>query len=188
MHIKYLPHIILSALLIVAITNVYASNDSPALTDKPLIDSARSAAPAKVGENATVVAMESDGSIRTIIAGTNGFACMPDNPATPGPDPMCMDKNAIEWAMAWVGHKTPPTGKVGFIYMLLGGTDASNTDPYASEPAPDNHWINTGPHVMVVGADKSFYDLYPKGADPEINQLYTMWGDTPYVHLMAPVK
>ena len=40
---------------------------------------------------------------------------MPDNPATPGPDPMCMDKTAMEWAMAWVGHKTPPSGKVGFM-------------------------------------------------------------------------
>jgi len=179
---------ILSALLVVTITNAYASNDDMALTDKQLIDSARAAAPITIGENATVVTMESDGNIRTIIKGTNGFTCMPDNPATPGPDPMCMDKNALEWAMAWVEHKNPPTGKVGFMYMLAGGTDASNTDPYATKPASGNHWIKTGPHVMVVGADSSFYDSYPEDADPDVNQPYVMWANTPYIHLMAPVK
>src|SRR3712207_7449790 len=42
----------------------------------------------------------------------------PDSPATPGPDPMCGDANAMEWAMAWIGKQEPPAGKVGFIYML----------------------------------------------------------------------
>jgi hypothetical protein len=87
---------------------------------------------------------------------------MPDNPATPGPDPMCMDQSALEWAMAWVGHQTPPVGKAGFMYMLAGGTDASNTDPYASKPEPGNHWIKTGPHVMVVGADSIFFRPEPE--------------------------
>jgi hypothetical protein len=99
-----------------------------------------------------------------------------------------MDKNALEWVMAWVEHKNPPAGKVGFMYMLAGGTDASNTDPYAAKPEPGNHWVKTGPHVMVVGADASFYDLYPKKADPDTSQPYVMWAGTPYVHLMAPVK
>lgn len=189
MYKKFFSHImIISALLVVAMTNAYASNDDMALTDKQLIASARSAAPVSVGESASVVAMESDGTMRTIIEGTNGFTCMPDNPATPGPDPMCMDKNALEWAMAWVEKKNPPTGKVGFMYMLVGGTDASNTDPYATKPEPGNHWIKTGPHVMVVGADSNFYDSYPKNADPDVNQPYVMWTDTPYIHLMAPVK
>ena len=100
MHKKYFLYIILSVLLVVTVANAYTSNNSSALTDQRLIDSARSTALADVGENATVVAMESDGSMRTIIDGTNGFTCMPDNPATPGPDPMCMDQNALEWAMA----------------------------------------------------------------------------------------
>jgi hypothetical protein len=47
---------------------------------------------------------------------------------------MCGDANAMEWAMAWIGKKDPPKGKVGFMYMLAGGTDASNTDPYATAP------------------------------------------------------
>jgi len=110
------------------------------------------------------------------------------DPATPGPDPMCMDKNALDWAHAWIGHTTPAPGKVGFMYMLAGGTDASNTDPYAAKPDAKNNWIKTGPHVMIVGADASFYDMYPKSAKPDTSVPYVMFPGTPYQHLMAPVK
>ena len=157
-------------------------------SDAALIKSAMSAAPASISKNATIVAMDADGKMRELRKGTNGFTCMPDNPTTPGPDPMCMDKNALEWATAWMEKKTPAAGKVGFMYMLSGGTDASNTDPYAQKPTKENHWIKTGPHVMVVGADQSFYDQYSKGADPDTSQPYVMWAGTPYQHLMAPVK
>jgi hypothetical protein len=159
-----------------------------AMTDPQMITSAMSAAPASVSKDATVILMNADGTARTLKAGTNGFTCMPDNPGTPGPDPMCLDKNAMEWAGAWMGHKTPTAGKVGFMYMLAGGTDFSNTDPYATAPSSSNHWIKTGAHVMVVGADPSFYDSYPRGADPDTSMPYIMWAGTPYQHLMAPVK
>jgi hypothetical protein len=157
-------------------------------SDEELIKSARSAAPKKVAEGATVVAMDKDGTMRTLHQGTNGFTCMPDAPNTPGPDPMCMDKNSMEWVHALVAHKPPPAGKVAFMYMLAGGTDASNTDPYAEKPSVHNHWIKTGPHVMVLGADASFYEQYPKGADPDTSTPYVMWAGTPYQHLMIPVK
>jgi hypothetical protein len=156
--------------------------------DAALIASAMRAAPAKVGEGATIVAMGADGSMRTLRPGTNGFTCMPDSPNTPGPDPMCMDANAMAWAMAWIAKKDPPPGKVGFMYMLEGGTDASNTDPYATTPTAENHWVSTGPHVMVVGADASFYAAYPSSPDPDTSQPYVMWPGTPYQHLMAPIK
>ena len=110
---------------------------------------------------------------------------MPDNPVTPGPDSMCMDKNAMAWANAWMTHKTPPTGRLGLMYMLEGGTDASNTDPYATKPQSGNHWIKTGPHLMIVGADQAFYDNYPKSADPDTSVPYVMWAGTPYEHLIG---
>ncbi|OGB28847.1 MAG: hypothetical protein A3F78_07345 [Burkholderiales bacterium RIFCSPLOWO2_12_FULL_61_40] len=157
-------------------------------SDQKMIQSAMKAAPKKVSAAAKIVAMEADGQMRTLREGSNGFTCMPDNPATPGPDPMCMDKTSLEWANAWMGHKTPETGKVGFMYMLAGGTDASNTDPYATKPGVDKHWVKTGPHVMIVGADASFYDMYPKSADPDTSAPYVMWPGTPYQHLMIPVK
>lgn len=155
--------------------------------DRKMIDSAMRAAPKKVSAGATVIAMGADGQMRTLREGNNGFTCMPDNPATPGPDPMCMDKAALAWAQAWMEHKTPPGGKVGFMYMLSGGTDASNTDPYAAKPSAENHWIKTGPHVMIVGAEPAFYDMYPKDPDPDTGVPYVMWPGTPYQHLMVPV-
>ena len=157
-------------------------------SDAQLIASAMKAAPAKVSKDATVIAMEADGSMRTVRKGTNGFTCMADNPSTPGPDPMCLDAAAMEWAKAWMSHKDPPAGKVGFMYMLAGGTDASNTDPFAKGPTSTNHWVKTGPHVMIVGADAAFYDAYPKSPDPDTSVPYVMWAGTPYQHLMAPVK
>jgi hypothetical protein len=160
----------------------------PSVADAKMIKSAMTAAPAAIAKGAMIVAMEAGGKIRTLREGANDFTCMPDNPATPGPDPMCMDKNAMEWVGAWVAHKNPTMGKVGLMYMLAGGTDASNTDPYAQKPDGKNHWVKTGPHIMVVGADPSFYATYPKGADPDTSQPYVMWADTPYQHLMAPVK
>jgi hypothetical protein len=155
--------------------------------EKELIASATGAAPAAVAKGATVVTMDDKG-MHTLRKGSNGFTCMPDNPATPGPDPMCADRNAMEWVDAWVGHKPPPSNKVGLMYMLSGGTDGSNTDPYAAKPEPGNHWIKTGPHIMIVGGDASFYDSYPKSPDPDTTQPYVMWAGTPYQHLMAPVR
>ena len=160
----------------------------PSAADAKLIQSAMHAAPARVAAKAAIVAIEADGSMRTVRAGSNGFTCMPDQPATPGPDPMCMDAAAMAWAGAWMGHKTPAVGKIGFMYMLSGGTDASNTDPYAVKPTASNHWIKTGPHVMIVGADPSFYDMYPKSADPDTSVPYVMWAGTAYQHLMIPIK
>jgi hypothetical protein len=158
------------------------------MSDAELIKSALTAAPVGLRKGATVVAANADGSMRTLRKGTNGFTCMPDAPETPGPDPMCWDKQASGWVDAWSKHTTPPTGKTGLMYMLAGGTDASNTDPYAKEPTTKNHWIKTGPHVMIVGADASFYDSYPKSVDPDTSAPYVMWAGTPYQHLMAPVK
>lgn len=156
--------------------------------DAELIRSAMSAAPRKLADSATVVVANKDGSMRTVRTGTGAFTCMPDNPTTPGPDPMCMDAAAMEWAHAWMTHGVPKTGRIGLMYMLEGGTDASNTDPYATKPTSANHWVKTGPHIMIVGADPSFYAAYPRDASPDTSMPYVMWPDTPYQHLMVPVK
>ncbi len=157
-------------------------------SDQQLIQSAMKAGPASISAKATIVAMNGDGSLRTLRKGDNGFTCMPDSGTAPGPDSMCLDAAAMNWLGALVQHQPPAPNTVGFIYMLAGGTDASNTDPYAAKPAPGQKWIRTGPHVMVVGADASFYAAYPSSADPDTKVPYVMWGGTPYQHLMAPVK
>ena len=71
------------------------------------------------------------------------------------------------------------------MYMLAGGTDASNTDPYAKVPGGEG-WVETGPHVMVVGAP-SLAAIYKGGAKPDTKAPYVMWEGTPYAHLMIPV-
>ena len=93
----------------------------------------------------------------------------------------------MEWTAAWVGRKTPPAEQPGVMYMLAGGTDASNADPYATEPTKGGDWIKTGPHLMLVGSAKALAG-YPSGDAPDTTAPYVMWSGTPYAHLMIPVS
>jgi hypothetical protein len=133
------------------LANVMAAPTAPPKTDAALIASAMSAAPMAISRNATIVVMEND-KMRTLRKGTGAYTCVPDDPTSPGNDPMCLDKNAMDWLNALMGHKDPPKGKAGLIYMLQGGSDASNDDPFATAPPPGKKWVTTGPHVMVIGA------------------------------------
>jgi hypothetical protein len=175
-------------LALLAVPLAAAAAAAPKPTDAQLIKSALSAAPAGIAKHASVVAMDAKGGMRTLRPGTNGFTCMPDEPSTPGPDPMCLDKTSMDWVHALMTHATPEAGKVGLMYMLAGGTDASNTDPYSTKPSNADHWISTGPHLMIAGADAAFYQAYPRSADPDTTVPYVMWAGTPYEHLMVPVK
>jgi hypothetical protein len=150
------------------------------------IASAESAAPASIAHDAAVITADASGKMSTLRQGKNGWTCMPDAPATPGPDPMCFDVNAAKWVAAWVAHKPPPAGAVGVMYMLEGGTDASNTDPFATKPTAENNWVNTGPHIMIVGS-KDILTGYPSGTKPDTSAPYVMWAGTPYAHLMVPL-
>src|SRR5579884_2986009 len=58
------------------------------------IASAESAAPASLAHDATIMTADASGAMKTIRQGKNGWTCIPDDPHTPGPDPMCMDANA----------------------------------------------------------------------------------------------
>ena len=155
--------------------------------DAEIIKNAEAAAPAAVAAGASILAPQADGTIKALRESKNGFWCMPDNPASPGPDPMCGDANSMEWAMAWMGKKDPPKGKVGLIYMLAGGTDASNTDPFATAPTESNNWVTTGRHIMIMNAVDSMAG-YPTDAKPDTSKPYVMWHGTPYAHLMVPVQ
>jgi opacity protein-like surface antigen len=151
------------------------------------IANAMTAAPAAVSRNAAVAEMKEDGSMLELRKGTNGWTCVPDDPSTPGNDPMCLDPNAMEWLHAYTTKAAPPN-KIGFIYMLQGGWDFSNLDPYATKPDGGKATI-TGPHVMVVGPGvKSApgYDRTGNGVNARIP--YVMWKDSPYEHLMIPMR
>ena len=73
---------------------------------------------------------------------------------------------------------TGPNGEVG---------GASNTDPYEKAKTPTNHWIVTGPHIMLLGPPSRTLG-YTRDPDPDPTLPYMMWANTPYEHAMIPVK
>jgi hypothetical protein len=158
------------------------------MTDEQLIKLALSAAPEAVGKDATVVTVGDDGKTRTLRQGSGEWTCMPGPTDVAEQAPMCGDKNAMEWAAAWMAHKDPPANKVGFMYMLRGDGGASNTDPYAKKEEPGNNWIKTGSHVMIVGSGAKMLDGYPREAKADPTKPYVMWPGTVYEHLMLPVR
>jgi hypothetical protein len=150
-------------------------------SDSDYIAGVTAAAPAAVVKDATIVQMQKGGGMRTVQTGTNGFTCMMLGPKSP----MCADKNAMAWAQALMAHTAVPSG-VGFVYMLAGDDGASNTNPYDSAQTATNHWVTTGPHVMIVGPAAVTMG-YPTTADADPTKPFVMWASTPYAHLMIPV-
>ena len=150
------------------------------IPDSAYITQALSAAPAGVAKGATVVRANKDGSMRTIRKGSNDFTCM-----IMGTDKMCNDRNSMEFIHAMMNHMPPPD-KVGISYMLAGDKGASNTDPSAESKTSTNHWIVTGPHIMVFGPPSKALG-YTEAPDPDPNKPYMMWAGTPYEHAMIPV-
>jgi hypothetical protein len=151
------------------------------------MQNAMSAAPRAVASGATLMEWGATPTAPPVQlrAGTNGWTCFVDNPGSPGNDPMCVDANFAAWATAWMGHKPPRITGFGVAYMLQGGTDASNTDPFKMRPDSGQPWVDTGPHVMVVVPDVAH--LRGVSTDPKNGGPYVMWGGTPYAHVMVPV-
>jgi hypothetical protein len=140
----------------------------------------KTAAPASIVNEATIIMMQEKGDVKTLQTGSNGFTCFVDPEGTP----WCADANAMEWRKA-VGEKKAPPAKTGFVYMMAGDTGTSNHDPYATDKS---HWVQTGPHVMIVGtAAREMASIYPRTMDPDPSQAYVMYPGTPYEHLMLPV-
>ena len=150
-------------------------------SDAAYMAKALTAAPAGVKQGAGVVRFDKDGKVQTLRESKNGFNCM----IAMG-DIMCADANSMAFMDAVVNKKDPPSGKVGITYMLGGDRGASNTDPYAEKKTADNHWVVTGPHIMILGAAAKEMGL-PDSADADPSKPYIMWANTPYAHAMIPV-
>ena len=150
-------------------------------SDAAVIAKATSAAPSDIGRNAAVMGTGADGKMKEIRPGTNGWMCMLDLVG----DSMCLDKEWQAWGDAWENKKDPPKPKtMGVAYMLKGDKGASNTDPYATKPTADNHWVVSGPHIMLLPTDVSQLDAYP--TDWTKGGPWVMWKGTPYAHVMVP--
>lgn len=169
------------ALALIAAPASIQAQQMGAMSDSDYTAKIMAAAPASVVQGATIIRMNANGSMRTLQTGANGFTCMMVDAGTPG----CADRNAMTWMHAYVTHTAPPPG-IGFMYMLGGDAGASNTDPYATTRTASNHWVTTGPHVMIVGPTAKTLG-YPMTADADPTKPYVMWADTPYAHAMIPV-
>jgi hypothetical protein len=181
-----LAAVLAGAMAIPALAQQKGMAHKPPTTDKEMIANALSAAPRAVARDATVMAMDDKGQMRVLRQGKGEFTCLPDIPHTPGNDPMCADRNAMAWVEAWLGKKPPAADRIGIVYMLKGGSDASNDDPYATKPAPGHKWIDTGPHIMVVGGARMLGGYPKSAANPR--SPYIMFPGTPYEHIMIPVR
>jgi hypothetical protein len=150
-------------------------------SDAATIAKAVSAAPPEISNNAAVMGVGPDGKMKQLRAGTNGWMCMLE----PSGNAMCLDKEWQAWGEAWMHKKDPPQPKaVGVAYMLQGDTGASNTDPYATQQTPDNQWVVSGPHIMLLLTDRSQLEAFP--TDPQTGGPWVMWKDTKYAHIMVP--
>ena len=167
---------------------------SGAVTTPPADDkvaNAMSAGPPAIASSATIMDWPATegGEMKELRAGTNGWVCYPNTPATvgaSGEDPMCLDKTFQGWAGALMSKKTPPVKTVGIGYMFRGDRGVSNTDPFATVATADNEWVQTGPHMMIVVPNAAMFEGIPtdhKGGGP-----FVMWKGTPYAHVMVPVS
>ena len=143
---------------------------------------AENAGPSSLSKHATIM----DGNGNVLRKGTNGWTCMPDNPSTPGRDPMCMNEPWLNFKDALKNKKKPTYTQVGIAYMLQGDSPVSNTDPFAKERRPGDDWVEgVGAHVMVLVPDLAA--LKNMSTDSKNGGPWIMWPDTPYAHLMIPI-
>jgi hypothetical protein len=148
------------------------------MASEEMIRMALSAGPPDITAHAAVVDMTEDGTMKEIRKGTNGWVCMAH------PEVMCIDKQWQAFFDAYLQKKTPTITTVGIGYMLRGDGGASNTDPFATKATPDNHWVVSPPHVMILTPDTRQLDALP--SDFRSGGPWVMWKGTSYAHIMVP--
>ncbi|MBL8163943.1 MAG: hypothetical protein JNJ61_18290 [Anaerolineae bacterium] len=166
-----------------AVLIVTAQDDSET---QAKIESAMSAAPAAIAQDATILDWEfdADGKFVVLREGTNGWSCLPDDPSTPVNNPICLDDVVMEWFYALLAGEEPSVTVPGFSYQLQGDEAFSNSDPGVTEPAAD-HWMSTAPYMMVILPAE--VDLSGFSTDEHSDGPFVMWAGTPYQHIMVPV-
>jgi hypothetical protein len=153
------------------------------------IERAVSAAPASIAAGAAVIRMDDDGRMTSLREGHNGWTCFPRDPATPLGHPVCIDGPGLAWfAKTMAGHDPDPD-KVGYSYMLKGGSVWSNVDVTATRlPPGEKTYITIPPHVMVMNAKVANSSGFPSGLHPDTHKPFVMYGGTPYAILIIPLE
>ena len=165
---------VLAAMLLVSI-NSYGSDS---VSDK--ISLAQSAAHPAVSKQATVLDM--DGTV--LKKGTNGWTCLPGVLASGG-KPMCNDALWMKMMKAIKSKSDFKADRIGISYMMQGDSMVSNSSPYATDKNNGDVWVQEGPHLMIIVPKEMLKGLTD---DPFNGGPYVMWKDTPYAHIMIPVK
>lgn len=145
------------------------------------IEQARSAGPASISNDATIV---DNGKV--LVEGSNGWTCMPDT--LPGDNaPICVDSVWQEMMQALSNQAEFSTDRVGISYMLQGdqGSGVSNSNPFHENHKEADDYVETGPHLMIIVPKEYLQGITD---DPTEGGPYVMWGDTPYAHIMIPVS
>jgi hypothetical protein len=165
-----------------------AQTVTPASSKPDKIANALTAGPEEITRNAAVKdwpSKEGDG-LTPLRDGTNGWTCLPDDPATPGNDPVCFDATFMDAVVAFFSGQTPKPTRVGYAYMLTSDAEGSNTDPMAEHATATNQWHHAGPHVMVLYPDPKMLEGVP--TKPTAFGPYVMFPGTPIAHVMLPVQ
>jgi len=147
-----------------------------------MIEDALTAAPPDIRETATVKDFEGN----VLREGSGTYTCYPSPDGIAGP--MCLDPEWERWMAAWMAQEPFTPSRLAIAYMMAGDSPhggASNIDPFATEPTPDNDWVVEGPHVMIIVPDQSVLEGLPE--TPDSVEPYVMWPDTDYAHIMLPV-
>jgi hypothetical protein len=155
--------------------------------DPKIAEAMRAAGPV-ISAEATILdwPAELGGEWTVLREGSNGWTCLPDPPYYPEGigHPIGMDEVWLAFMKARIaGEEFAPVTKPGIAYMLDGGGGPSISDPFVTEPGPDEEWIKDAPpHMMILSpGDLSGYPRTP-GPEP-----WAMFPDTSFAHLMLAV-
>ncbi len=154
------------------------------MSEKELIEMARSAAPARISADASVMVQGPDGKLKEVAKGTNGFTCIPDTDAQEVADPMCGNAAAMQWATDLLeGRPAPTNTEPGVAYMAKGGWHWEKDGKILMDAkTPGAKRVREPSHWMIFWPFKAKETLLP--VMPGKFGTYIMWEGTPYAHLM----
>jgi len=142
------------------------------------IGRARQSGPYEVTKDATVAEYHRDGTITTLLEGTNDWVCFPGTENEVGNVPMACNPQGLQWIKDALAGKPAPTNTApGLVYMLCGATQHSSTD-FRDHTSPA---IPIGPHYMITWP----YDAKRDGFPTTVRDAgaWVMFNGTPYAHL-----
>lgn len=174
-----------AVLLAFAASGAYAAEKGlKGMSEEDMIKTARSAAPAHISDNATVMLPGPDGKLKEAIKGTNEFTCVPDIDGQEKPDPICVDKAAMEWLNSVMNKEERPSNtEPGIAYMGQGGWHWEKDGKVVMDPAtPGAKRVKEPPHWMILWPVSSAETMIPE--KPTKFGTYVMFEGTPYAHLM----